>query len=250
MACGYPYRVTHRKETAGAQMLKCVIFNMDGTIANTLPLCITAFRKSVRALSGANLTDRQITNAFGPSEEGVIAALLPEHYDEAINRYLEYYEAFHPILCPHPFYGIPRLFFYLWKYGLKVAVVTGKGERSLGISMRILGISRSWFQRIETGSPEGSNKADGIRRVLKALSIRPDEAVYIGDSVYDIDAAREVSVPIVSAAWSPTSDADELHEHAPDYLFQSVQSLTDRLISLCEFGQHRLVRSRLRRPRF
>ena len=59
-------------------MLKAVLFDLDGTIGNTLPLCITAFRESIEPLAGRSLTDEEIVRTFGPSEEGTIAVLLPE----------------------------------------------------------------------------------------------------------------------------------------------------------------------------
>lgn len=58
-------------------MIKCVIFDMDGTLADTLPLCIESFRRSIEKLSGKILTDREIIETFGPSEEGVVKKLFP-----------------------------------------------------------------------------------------------------------------------------------------------------------------------------
>ena len=53
------------------------LFDLDGTLGNTLPLCIAAFREAVEPLSGECLIDADIVANFGPSEEGTIAALLP-----------------------------------------------------------------------------------------------------------------------------------------------------------------------------
>jgi HAD superfamily hydrolase (TIGR01549 family) len=204
--------------------MKCVIFDMDGTIADTLPLCIAAFRKSIERLSGIKLTDKEITNTFGPSEEGTIKTFLPEKYEEGVELYLKYYEELHPTMCPEIFQGILDLLSYLKDKGIKIGLVTGKGRKSLDISLRIFELE-GWFYHIETGSPEGNNKARGIQKVLDACSISPNEAIYIGDTVSDIISSREVSVPIISAAWAKSTNAVELEHHKPDYLFQEVEEL-------------------------
>lgn len=50
-------------------MIKAMIFDLNGTIGNTLPLCIKAFRKSIEALMKRKITDAEIVATFGPSEE-------------------------------------------------------------------------------------------------------------------------------------------------------------------------------------
>ncbi len=63
------------------QTIKAVIYDLDGTLTNTLPLCIAAFRQSVEPLINCSLPDAEIIATFGPSEEGTILALAPTHYD-------------------------------------------------------------------------------------------------------------------------------------------------------------------------
>lgn len=87
-------------------MLKAVLFDLGGTIGNTLPLCITAFRESIEPLAGRSLTDEEIVATFGPSEEGTIAVLLPERQAEGINHYLLRYEELH-CRWPSPFQRDP-----------------------------------------------------------------------------------------------------------------------------------------------
>ena len=70
-------------------MFKGIIFDLDGTIANTLPLCIEAFRKSIEPLANRALSDEEIIATFGPSEEGTIMALAPLHYDAGIKGCLK-----------------------------------------------------------------------------------------------------------------------------------------------------------------
>ena len=92
--------------------MKAVLFDLDGTIGNTLPLCIAAFRESIEPLAARALTDEEIVATFGPSEEGTIALLLPEKQAEGLKQYLLRYEELH-CRWPSPFEGIPEILFDL-----------------------------------------------------------------------------------------------------------------------------------------
>jgi phosphoglycolate phosphatase/pyrophosphatase PpaX len=88
--------------------IKAVIFDLDDTLANTLPLAIQAFRKSIEPLVKRTIADTEIIASFGPSEEGTIMVLAPEHYEEGVAGYLQHYKALHH-MCPVPFGGIRAL---------------------------------------------------------------------------------------------------------------------------------------------
>jgi len=71
--------------------IKAVIFDLDGTLANTLPTCIKAFRAAVEPLISRSVSDAEIIATFGPSEEGTIQALAPDFYDKGVSGYLKFY---------------------------------------------------------------------------------------------------------------------------------------------------------------
>src|SRR5262245_27348564 len=131
--------------------IKGVIFDLDGTLANTLPLCIQAFRQSVEPLTLKPLSDAEIIATFGPSEEGTIMTLVPEHYEKGIVNYLNFYESLHD-MCPDPFPDIRELLDQLRAKGVYIAMVTGKGRHSTDTSLRRFGLT-GYFGIVETGSP-------------------------------------------------------------------------------------------------
>lgn len=213
----------------GDIMLKCVIFDMDGTIADTLPLCIHCFRHAAWQLFKLRLTDEQILAAFGPSEEGTIALLLPGRHDEGVELFLSEYQRLHADMCPGLFGGIGELVADIKRMGAKAAIVTGKGPRAMDISMRALGM-QGWFDHVETGSSKGPVKPECIRRTLDVLSVDASEAVYIGDSVSDVDSSLTASVKALSAAWADTADVQGLLKRNPEYTYLTVDSLRGYLI--------------------
>jgi len=199
---------------------KTVIFDLDGTIADTLPLCIAAFKKSIQPWLQKEITEEEIIATFGPSEEGTIRKLIPAHEEEGVKAYLKYYEEMHHT-CSAAFPGITALLEYLKNAGVQLAMVTGKGIHSTRLSLKQFGLEQ-YFEIMETGSPEGPNKVNGIRSVLSRLNANAGESVYIGDAPSDILACREVGVPIAAAAWASTANPKELESLNPDWIFYSV----------------------------
>jgi HAD superfamily hydrolase (TIGR01549 family) len=203
------------------QKIKAVIFDLDGTIGDTLPLCIKAFRQSVEPLIGRSVSDAEIIATFGPSEEGTIMALAPNHYDKGVADYLQHYETYHD-MCPSPFEGIEELLKTLKDTTIRIAMVTGKGKYSTAISLKQFGLE-NYFEAIETGMPSGPRKPEGIQLVLNHFSdLAKEEIIYVGDAPSDVTASRRVGIPVVAAAWAETAEPEKLKELQPDEIFYTI----------------------------
>lgn len=208
---------------------KAVIFDLDGTIADTLPLCIAAFKKSIEPLLGKQVSDEEIIATFGPSEEGTIRQLIPRHEEAGVKSYLAHYEQLH-YTCPEPFQGIKELLRTLKNKGIQLAMVTGKGEHSTKISLEQFALTQ-YFEVLETGSPEGPNKVNGIRAILMRLKADPADCLYVGDAPSDILYCHEVGIPIAAAAWASTTDVTKLLPLKPYKLFESVNDFKDWILA-------------------
>lgn len=208
-------------------MTKAMIFDLDGTLGDTLPFCIEAFKRSITPLSGTELTTEDVIATFGPSEEGVIKKLIPNHYDEGIRAYWKWYRELHRNY-PDPFPGIREILRELADAGVVLALVTGKSETSTMISLDFFGM-RHVFETMEFGSPEGPRKEEAMRNVLAKYDLRPDEAVYVGDAPSDIRDARKVGMPIFSVAWASTSDYARLKSLGPDQVFATVDEFAEHV---------------------
>lgn len=204
------------------KQIKAVIFDLDGTVANTLPLCISAFRQSIEPLVNRQVSDEEIIETFGPSEEGTIRSLAPDHYDKGVADYLLHYESSHH-MCPAPFSGIAELLDYLKEKGVHVSMVTGKGRKSAMISLKQFQFE-DVFEFLEAGSPAGSRKAEGIQLILEKLDgISKDEVMYVGDVPSDIVVSRKAGVVSVAAAWAETAEPEKLLALKPDEIFYSIE---------------------------
>ena len=203
--------------------LRGVIFDLDGTLGNTLPLCIAAFRQAIEPLAARSLTDAEIIATFGPSEEGTIRALAPDHFEAGVADYLRHYEVLHTI-CPEPFPEVLDLLNDLKNRSIRLGLVTGKGAKSAWVSLRQFGMA-DMFECVEAGDPDGPRKAEGIQQILAYWGLKPSEAVYVGDAPSDVIAARTAGVAIVGAAWAETTERELLAAQKPDALLLTVEEL-------------------------
>ena len=201
--------------------IKAIIFDLDGTLGNTLPLCIEAFRKAIEPHIGRTISDNEIIATFGPSEEGTIKALIPEEYDQGISDYLFYYERMHK-KYPKPFEGIISLLNHLKQRNIRIAMVTGKGRHSTNITLKKFGITHL-FEKIETGHIYGERKPEGMKAVINFFNeLDKNEIIYVGDAPADIVACNQVEIPIIAAAWAETANPKRLLELKPNEIFYSV----------------------------
>jgi phosphoglycolate phosphatase-like HAD superfamily hydrolase len=204
--------------------IRGIIFDLDGTLADTLPVCVRAFRTTFQRHLGQELADGEIRAMFGPSEEGVLERALAERWERGLETYLAEYEREH-VRCPRPFDGIPALLAGLRERGVRRAIVTGKGPGSAEISARILGLA-PYFEDVETGSRDGVVKARRIRSVLERWRLPPAQVAAIGDSPSDVRAAREEGVVPLGAAWAASAEAGRLAALEPVALFESVAAFS------------------------
>jgi phosphoglycolate phosphatase-like HAD superfamily hydrolase len=204
------------------QKLRAIIFDVDGTLADTIPLCVQAFRQALEPQLHRPMSDEEIKAAFGPDEEGTIQSFNPPDVKKATDDFVHYYESLHEEMCPKTFDGIKDLLSTLKSKGVHLAVATGKGKDCCQISLHRFGIQQ-YFEIIENGSPKGSRKPDAIREIVDAFGVPKDEVLYIGDSPGDVKESRKAGIHVVAAAWAGTADKEKLAKEQPDEIFDSVK---------------------------
>jgi phosphoglycolate phosphatase-like HAD superfamily hydrolase len=214
--------------------IRGVIFDLDGTLADTLPVCYAAFREVFETHLGQTYSDDDIHAMFGPSEEGIVARMLPERAEQGYRDYLAAYERRH-VDCPATFAGIEAALELLIARGVRVAIVTAKGAGSAAISARVLGLER-YFDILEAGSAAGNEKSRSIRTVLTRWELPPEEVAYVGDSIHDVRHSRAVGVLPLAVAWATTADVAALRAEQPAQLFTTVGDFTNWLATEAELG--------------
>ncbi|RDU35638.1 HAD family hydrolase [Neobacillus piezotolerans] len=212
--------------------MKAIIFDFDGTLADTLPICYFAFQKVFKEYDGLDLTPDQIKAMFGPSETGIIREnLLHKSHDDAIELFYETYSQKHDELVEKN-EEIASLLKQLKSKGHKLGIVTGKAKRSLDISLHRLGMEGMFDAEI-TGDDVEFPKPhpEGIHKALAELGVSTAEAIFLGDSDADILAGKKANVHTIGVHWLPNYQSLEFTVE-PDQVFTSFRELVDLLVRL------------------
>ncbi len=211
-------------------MIKMVAFDFDGTVADTVSMCIDAFIKALSPYIGYELGKNEIIKTFGQNEIGTVKAIAKDKWEPALKDFFYYYEKMHHS-CPAPFPQIYELIDYLKERNIIVPLVTGKGQVCCNISLEKLGLERCFSDRM-FGDETRNNKAESIIKLLEKYNVKKDEFYYVGDAPTDITACREAGVTCLSAAWSDGADIENLKKNNPDYVFYNIASLKAFLESI------------------
>lgn len=207
--------------------MQAVIFDFDGTLANTLPICYYAFQNVFKVYDNKELSSEEIKAMFGPSETGIIKEnLINLNKKEAIELYYEKYLENHSNLVEHNA-EIDEMLRHIRDNGIKLGIVTGKARRSLEISLKALQMD-NYFDVIITGDDVIKPKPhpEGVIKALSVLGVENNEAVFIGDSDADIQAGKEANVHTVGVQWLPDYQTVEFKVE-PDSFFNSVNQFVD-----------------------
>lgn len=80
--------------------------------------------------------------------------------------------------------------------------------------------------------PKLSGKAKNLKAIMRTHSLEPEDIIYIGDEIRDIKASKKAGVPVIGVTWGFNSE-QALREAKPDYLVRTPLELDTILESLC-----------------
>jgi HAD superfamily hydrolase (TIGR01509 family) len=205
--------------------LKCIIFDMDGTLTETNRLIFDSFNHIAERYQDRRYDEAEIVKMFGPPEETALLSIVgTDQIDEAMVDYLDFYRSHHKRLARlHP--GMKEILAFLDKAGCIVALFTGKGTHTTRISLEELGI-KEYFDYTVTGNDVVNHKpsSEGILKILDHFQLKPDEALMIGDAVSDVKAAHGAGVKMAAVLWDSYA-REKMLALQTDYAFHTVAEL-------------------------
>ena len=211
-----------------------VIFDLDGTLTDTLSLSSAAFASVLGVFTGRDWTDAEIEALHGPNEEGIIRAIVPDQWGACLEAYLAFHSNYYDryvSLWP----DVRQMLEELSASGLRMAIATARGPLATAIVLERAGI-REYFDLVVCGEPHGAVKARNIRNVVEAWSCSPEAVVYVGDTPGDMSAAAESGTQAIGAAWGRHASVESLRAAGAAQIFESLISLQQWLIDAHERG--------------
>lgn len=207
--------------------IKGIIFDLDGTLADTLSICIKAYQEVFQHFIGRFFTEEEVTANFGLTEAGILQRVIPQHWEKGLQLYFSIYEQLH-VTCSTPFPGIEKALQLLRECNILMAVVTGKGEHTASYTLNYLGIAQ-YFEHVEVGDANAVVKAMAIRKILATWNLEPHYAAYLGDTSSDMEQAAIAGVLPLGANWGETATLDHSRSAAQLTTFSTVASFIDWL---------------------
>lgn len=211
--------------------LKCVIFDMDGTLTQTNQLIFDSFNAIALRYQGRTYAPLEIAAMFGPPEEGALLGIVrEEQLEKAMEDYLHFYRSRHNELA-RLYPGILDLLIWLKAHGVNLALFTGKGIHTTTITMEMFGL-KPYFDLVVTGNDVVNHKpsAEGIRKILAHFELNADEVLMVGDSPGDVKASHEAGVSIAAVLWDSYSK-EKVLQMKIDYVFHDVAEFSSWLRS-------------------
>jgi pyrophosphatase PpaX len=213
------------------RLVDIALFDLDGTIADTLPLIYEAFDAAFVPALGRSFTPAEIRSMFGPPDHEIIRRRVPAHLaQEAIERYNRHYSSRHSALVSvYP--ELAELIRDCAEAGIRLAVITGKSRGTALVTLEQLGLL-SYFPVIYAGDDVEHQKPAPNALLFALADLRAsqgDRIVMIGDSAADVVAGREAGARTIGVRWG-SPDYAELEASAPDAIVSSVLELSSLLL--------------------
>ena len=215
-------------------MIRCVIFDLDGTLLDTAEDLTAACNAVCRHNGWREYGRDEILAMVGNGNRLLIQRLSPpearegEKLEESIGVFREYYDA-HCADRTAPYPGVPEVLRALRDAGIKVGVLSNKWHpftKKL-IEHYFPGLADA-VRGKEDGVPTKPDPA-AVRLTLRDLGCAAEEGAFVGDSSVDVETARNAGMLCCAVSWGFRSRAS-LEAAGPDHISDSAEDLLAYLL--------------------
>ncbi|HEY2072378.1 MAG TPA: HAD-IA family hydrolase [Gaiellaceae bacterium] len=202
-----------------------VLFDLDGTVIDSGGIILASMRHATREVLGRDYPDDVLMQAVGgPGLEAQMAALDPERVDELITVYRAHNEPLHEeLLCCD---GMDDVLERLHREGRRLGVVSAKRRVTVELAFEHVPLGHL-FEAIVGGDETTRHKPDPEPLLLGAerMGASPQETVYVGDSPFDVRAAKAAGMGSVAVTWGRIHDRSRLEREQPDAIVDTAEEL-------------------------
>ena len=203
-------------------MKKLIIFDLDGTLLNTIADLASATNHALAANGYPQHATEEYRFFVGNGINKLFERALPDGEKTETNvlrirqSFIPYYDV-HCADLTRPYPGIPELLNTLQKKGIQIAVASNKYQRATGK------LIPHFFPDIRftaiLGQREGiPRKPDPqiVHEIIKLAGVQPEDVLYVGDSNVDMQTALHAKVDGIGVTWGfrPRTELEEGHPYA------------------------------------
>ena len=186
---------------------KLLIFDLDGTLADTIGAISEAVNMALAHFSYPTKTEDQVRRAVGNGARMIVKRLMPENEannEEKVSEVLAYYDKMYEITHLHTmemYDGVEETVHKLIDSGIMVAVFSNKQDAY------VKGLVNQFFKNGEVSVARGQTdipvKPDpaGVKLIIDQLGVSPSECIFVGDSGVDVKTAENAGMDFIGVAW-------------------------------------------------
>ncbi|MEF9939484.1 MAG: HAD family hydrolase [Clostridium sp.] len=205
-------------------MYRLCLFDLDGTLLNTIHALTFTTNETLKAFGLSTIVPEQTKHMVGDGykkqmERALIACGDEKltHYEEALPLYIKNFERY----CMREvvaYDGIPHLLDYLKKSGLKIAVYSNKPHHQAVENIETI-FGKGYFDCVRGEQPGTPKKPapDGAWLICRELGIEPKDCLYLGDTNTDMKTGMAAGMDTVGVTWG-FREREELMEFHPRYI--------------------------------
>ncbi len=215
-------------------MLAAALFDFDGTLVDTTEMIFQGMRHATTSVLGReDFSREELLANVGQPLPRQMELFDAEKAELLLEAYRAHHEEHHDALIGE-FPGVDEALNRLRTAGVRIVVVTSKRRRSVEMALEKfpgLDLVVDLFVTVEDTEQHKPHPEP----LLKGLELMGDipkvEAVYVGDSPFDVQAAKAAGLKSVAVSWGAFSE-DTLREAEPDHLVPDIDAAVDVLLKL------------------
>ncbi len=208
------------RDTFKLIMIKGIVFDLDGTLVDSLSTTFDAFNYGILKLGGRKHTPEEIMRYFGTGEGEIFAQILGAEKAEAAYQACRDYTDEHLAQIPlHS--GVGELLEKLKSTGIPIAIFTGRSWPTTEMILkyhRLLDRFITVVANDHVSSPKPS--PEGLHLVLSRMKIEASQTLFVGDSPMDMIASQRAGSRGVAALWDLQAERQALEPHEPHHWAQ------------------------------
>jgi pyrophosphatase PpaX len=207
-------------------MPPALLFDLDGTLVDSIELILSASRYAFEGFSGQAPTDDQWRAGIGRPLVAMFRQYASEEaeVERLVGRYREYQLANHDRLL-HAYDGVVNVLRSLHDAGHPMALVTSKADWLAKRALVLVGIDDLFPVVVGCDScTRHKPHPEPVERALDALGVSPAEALFVGDSSHDVEAGRAAGVYTVGVTWGAFTH-EEMEASGADVVIDRIESL-------------------------
>ncbi|MGO4433761.1 HAD family hydrolase [Paenarthrobacter sp. RAF9] len=213
-----------------SQKTRAVLFDVDGTLIDSSYFHAMAWWQAFRR-EGLDIEMSAIHRRVGMGGDKLIQSLVPDCTDEMQEDLKSAHGAVFSTFWPtlRPFDSARDLLVACSNAGLAVGLASSAQERDLDVSRHLLDAGSSIDAWTSSNDAEESKPApDILMACLEKLGVDPEDAVFVGDAVWDVKAGAAIGVPVVALTCGGISEA-ELRDAGASEVYDNPQQLLEHL---------------------